>query len=847
MTFEQASNLPRSEKISLVTCEAVKPSKIFQLYSGNTYSKQVPYFVSDVKQNGVELEVATDKDSLTSGTWFFDAKNKTVYVNIIGDDDPKTTDLAIVYKFFFSNVPIVLPFDLSNGEPVEWLPLIRGIGSIGQQLDDSNVGIVLESQSSVEFINDGFFDSIYDSLIWENQNINFYSFFNGIPLSECKKIFEGVIESKDFSPNKVGFKVKDFVFKLRNQVNLGLFSESDGELLDSIIGTPKRRIYGQVKQAKTIPIDCTKDGYPLTGTLSFTAASKTITGTSTLFLAELNQGDEIAVIVSGEEFKLSVDFITSNTSLTISKESDFSNSSLTAIVKPARPYRFKNRRWHIAGHKLRESEAVINTVINSRQFIVDDNTEFFTGDVITVTTSYGSTTTQVTRKSGDQIVLEQSIFPTPASGDTIKKEPITAVWFNDKELLLNRDFSLTNFTEAILEINPLAEFNIGTEIVTDHNLKFSLNSRLITSNSSSDLRTIVSPGDWIRSSVQTSDTWFEVLHVNAQEIYIKTPYSLANSNHPARIKKVNVIDDDSLITVDCYGYDNNVWVKTASDCVKHLVQYDAGFSSLNLDSFNQAKSDCPYTVSMVIPANVGDESPQIRDVISQINDSVLGSLYGNSTQELCYSIVNTRRPTTLQSIKDDDIISWDTNSNQNIINQVKVNYAPFTDKITGEDGFQVITYTNDFVDRNIKIRNTKEITCFLFNSEEATRIAQRIAFYYSLSQSVITINAKANFFTSSVNDRVYIEFDRLYSRYGESSKRKIGVISGIKKSAYSSEVTMNDLGNIFNRCHTIAPHGTSIFTDATEDEKIKYGFILDSLTLTPDPTSEEDLGSHLIG
>ena len=171
---------------------------------------------------------------------------------------------------------------------------------------------------------------------------------------------------------------------------------------------------------------------------------------------------------------------------------------------------------------------------------------------------------------------------------------------------------------------------------------------------------------------------------------------------------------------------------------------------------------------------------------------------------------------------------------------------PFVDKVTGENGFGVVIYQNAFVDENIGIKNTIEKTCYLFNPSDAETIAQRIAFYYSLSQSILTLKAKANFFTSSVNDRVYIDLDRLYARYGGKSAMKIGVISGVKKSAYNSEITMNDLGNIFNRCPSIAPNDTDSFTNSSDDEKIKFGYILDPDTLIPG-NDEEDLGSGLIG
>jgi len=844
MTFEEASQLTISEKVTLVTCEAVKQVKIFSTYSGNTYLKKVDHFVASVKKDGVNMTKGSDKDSLVVGEFFFDVDEKTLYVS--DSEDPKKLNLTIVYKFFFSNTPLILPHDLLNGDDVEWLPYIQNIGSVGQQLDDENVGIVLESQSTVDFINNnGFFDPIIDSLIFENQAVTFYSWFKGLSRTEIKKIFDGVVESKSFSPNKVTLRVKDFIFKLRNNLNLELFSEDDGDLLESVIGTPKRRIYGQVKQAKCAPIDCILDGYQLTGTVSIAIDSNIMSGAGTSFLDELNQDDEVIFNFQGEEVIYSVDLILSNTSLRLTKNAEQAIIDQSVIVDPEHPWRKKNRRWHVSGHKIRETIAVITNIVNARTFVVDDVSEFYPGDVVTI----GPIVTQITRISGQQLVLEQNIFPIPSVSDEISRFPVTKLYYGERELIPNRDFTLTNNTEAIVELSEFAEFNIARELVTDHNVLFVDGSLTVTSSANADLRTIVKPGDFIRPTIQNNNNWYEVHHVGPQIAYLKTPFSNlgSNSNHPARIKKMEVINDDSLITIDCYGMDSgNKWIKTASDAVKHLVENDAGFQSVDEDSFNQANSDCNYILSMVIPSSIGGDSPQIRDVISDINQSVFGSLYGNATQEIAYSIVNARRPADILPIKDDDILSWDVQTNQKIVSDVKINYLPAIDKVTGEDSFSVITYQSEFVSTSIGIKNTEERTVFLFDEQDATKIAQRLAFYNSLSQSVITLKSKANFFRSSVNDKVYIDLDRLYKRYGGSSNLKIGSVSGVKKSAYNSELVMNDLGNIFNRCPVIAPGSIESFTNASQDEKIKFGYILDSDTLIPG-NSEDDLGSGILG
>ena len=850
MNYNDFLELPRSEKITLITCEAVKQAKVFELYSGNTYKKVVDHFVSFVKRDGLPLESGIDKDTLSPEQYFFDAPNKTIYINV--SIDPKFLNISIVYKFFFSNTPIILPFDLDSGIEVEWLPYVQSIGSIGQELDDENIGIVLESSSSVDFVNSQFFQGIIDTLIFENQKIDFYSCFGGLPKSEIKRIFSGVVESKEYTPSKTVFRVKDFVYKLRNKVNLGTFSDSDGTIEESILGTPKRRIYGISKQSKCIPVDCTLDGYNLTGTISFVLDSDSVIGVGTEFLKELKQNDEISYIVEGEEIKYTVNLISSNTSMTISNKAKATVNNVSIKVSPSTPYRFKNRLWHVAGHPLRETTEPIVDVINARTFVIDAVTEFSAGDVVRVEIPSGYIVTAITRVSGFQLILEQNIFPIPQVGYTITRFPIKALHYGETLLIPDRDFTLINSPEAVIELNEFAEFNIAKEIRTSNTLTFNVTNpalrKEISTTASVDLRTIIKPGDWIRADVQDDADFYEVHYVEAQKLYITEDYSslAATATKNAIVRKTNNIDESSLILADCYGKEvESRWAKNAADCVYDLVKSDAGFNDIDLDSFDQAGSDCNFTLSLIFP-EIGQEAPTIRSIIELINESVFGSLYGNSSQEIAFSIVNARRPDDMKTIKDTDIISWDVKTTQRIISDVKINYLPFVDKTSGDNGFTTLTYSNDFVNNNIGIKNTSEKTCYLYNESEALVIAQRIAFYNSLSSSSITINAKANFFNVTVNDRIYIDFDRLYKRYGGSSQLKVGVISGKKVSAYSSTVVMNDLGNIFNRGACIAPDLTPSFTNADDDAKIKHGFIVDSDTWLPD-NDEINLGSNLIG
>lgn len=261
MTYEEAILETRSEKTILCVAEAVAEYKIFTLFSGSVYVKDMPHFVSKVKQGTTTLTAASNT-SLSAGRYYFNPVEKKLYVRMTDSSNPKTKKIAVTHKLFFSDTPLILPFDLNNGTRVEFEPRVISIGALGQQLDEENTGVVLETSSNIDFINnDGYFDSLFDLLVWENQAIDFYSWLPNIPITEAKKIFSGVVESKDFSSEKVSFKVKDFINKLKNDVVLKFFSENDGNILPSINGKPKRRIYGQADQVKCVGVDAVLGGY----------------------------------------------------------------------------------------------------------------------------------------------------------------------------------------------------------------------------------------------------------------------------------------------------------------------------------------------------------------------------------------------------------------------------------------------------------------------------------------------------------------------------------------------------------------------------------------------------------
>jgi hypothetical protein len=86
----------------------------------------------------------------------------------------------------------------------------------------------------------------------------------------------------------------------------------------------------------------------------------------------------------------------------------------------------------------------------------------------------------------------------------------------------------------------------------------------------------------------------------------------------------------------------------------------------------------------------------------------------------------------------------------------------------------------------------------------------------------------------------------MFKRYGSGNRRKIGIVNSIVKNESNATVEFNDLSGVFTRVPSIAPDLLDDYTTATDDQKAKFGFILDNDSLLPD-NDDTDLGNNLIG
>jgi hypothetical protein len=312
---------------------------------------------------------------------------------------------------------------------------------------------------------------------------------------------------------------------------------------------------------------------------------------------------------------------------------------------------------------------------------------------------------------------------------------------------------------------------------------------------------------------------------------------------------MDAVNDDSTLLVDCYGMEyNSAWVRTASDAVKHMLETDAELNeSLNDASFTEADALGSYILSYSIPFN-STSFVKIRDAITDINKSVFGNLYNNFAYEICYSVLQSDKGSDLDRLENDDVFSFSVNTKSDIVKTIKSKYRHFeVDAVKGESGSSFSTYDSNFVSYITGIVKEKEYDLYLYEQADAEMITQRLSLIYSLSQSIVKITTDLRLASKSVNDKMWINLDRLYKRFGQASSQKIGIITSVAVDDNGSDVQFSDLGNVFNRVASISEDTTAAFTSASDREKMLAGFIVDSTKFLPNTASDIEADTNLIG
>jgi hypothetical protein len=780
-------------------------------------------------------------------SWYFDSQSKELYINV--GNNPKTEDIIFTYKLCYSSAPVNLPHDLDSGYYVEYESRIKDIGELKLELDYENAGIALESSSSISLHNnDGFFDDMFDRLVWENQRAVFYSYGSELDPALSRVIFDGFIETKGFSTSEFKMGLKDGFKRLRERTQLPVFTALDGQMSDSVIDRPKRRIYGRMSKMECVGTDKELDGFELTGTFAASIGDSTVTGTGSDCLDELSPNDEVKFTFNGDEFSYTVQTVDSDTSFTVSQPIEAPLSG-ALLCSPTVPYRRINRTWHVAGHLCHDIETTITEFITPTRVRVASTADFEAGDRLDY--NNGEEFLSLQRVSEDVLVLDQALASVPSGGEPIKSPAVRDVYYEAKKLEPDRDYGVSNTSsDCIVTLDELAEFNVTKPFKTAATFTFTNGSRNITcSTTGLDLGTIFGARDWIRADSITRPEWYEILSVAESELVIRTPFSTANFTGTAERKNVEYVNDGSLITVDVNGKrgSDDRWIKTASQAVLDVLMEDLDVSNVDTQSFSDAEFDAPDLISYALPESPAGQFPVIRDVITNLNKSVFGALYQNADFNFSFSVLQSDKDEDMETIGEDDILSYTATSKQQIMNLVRVLYRPQMDLQERSATNSVFEFQNEFVDTLSGIKNTLEQKAFLYRDSDAETYAERLAFLRSLTNTNITIKGKINLVRFGLGDKVVLDFDRLFSRYGNGTSKRVGIIYGVSTDEANSSISMNDFNAMFTRVPAIAPDDAVDFSSAEDSDIARWGYIVDNDTETPDGATNASLGNNLLG
>lgn len=837
-TYASEKDKSATEKITLAKVKAAKRLMAWSLHSGFIYKIEDFDFsvIEKITDSGVAVTEVPSIASLTANSFFNDRANKILYLRTSDSVNPNGKFISMKFWNFYSSSPVNAAYDLGTGKEVYWLPLIRSTSLFGVQLDNTEqIGFALEGNGTLSLGNSRqYWDGIYETYVFEQQECRIYSWFANLPITEAKLIYKGIINGKSFSSSQVQFKLKDILSQLRSTYPLSDISSLGSAIVpEALLNAKERRIYGKVYGYRPTNIDQVVDGYLLPGTVATVTGSSTVTGSGTTFLAHFSPDDEI--IIAGESF--TVESVTSNTILDVGDEFEFDLTGEIYYINPSLPKTFTNRIWMVAGHECRQPQTTITQVDSLNRLYIADRTDFDEGDEIFVDASGGEVVTIGQITSDNLIVLDQNLVITPAAGTVITRFPIQNLRINNRKLIYNRDYTI-DFSLGITRINlsEEAEKNINPiRGVIGSSISFTATSRIVTGVGSFFTSQLM-PNQWIRSVGQFD--FYQILSIESDtSLTLRTPAGYTQIDAAQYIADAAFDEGVDILSCEVIGTTvddtkEGTLLRCASDIVKDILD-KVNIEPINVASFDKSKDVQPAYLGFVLPKEFSNTRfPIVRDVINQINQSVFGALVQNEDFEIEYNILQPKKPANFLTLRESDILDINIDStNDRVVAQTLVNYK--NQEYNAESTIpSVSTYTkvSDTGTYLVESMNTKVVDTVLHREKDARLHANRWSFLLELGTNTIKLKTKMMTSRLQVNDVIFIEHEKLFDRIG-GGKRKFAAIQSIVKSGTNVEIELDDLANAFNRVAMISPNDSPEFNDSTDKQKATNGFITDQYGL----------------
>lgn len=835
MTYSQFKNKPSSEKITLAVVEASRRLMGWTLHSGSVYyiPESAGVLVS-VKENATAYTEVDSLASVIASTYFYDRANGRIYLQASDSSNPNSKFLSLKFKLFFSSAPLTLPHDLDEGFEVYWEPSIKSTSRFGVEIDTVNqAGEAIEGSGTLTLHNDqSFWQPRFDKYYFENHLVQIYSYNRDLEPSEAKLLFKGKIESKSYSQTQVSFKMRDMLAELRAPLGLAdLQDASSIRIPESLNNAKQRMIIGRVEGLRPVNIDQVLTGYPLTGTVAITSASPNITGTGTQFLKELSPDDR--VVISGQTY--SVASVTSDTAAVLTENYTGIDLTATSItVVPDKPKRWINREWLIAGHALREPlVTVTEQVAEVDRVKVSTTIDINVGDTLYIGTLGAGELKVVSQViPGSGIIKFTSTFASARTvGTEVRRPCVQNVRINDISLTYYRDYQVDAST-ARLTLSEDAEKN-AAPIREMGNLTFTDTSRTVTG---SGFEALLKPGDIVRAKGEAD--WFEVLSIESDTSLTLRTAATYTGTATGQYKNFVFKEGEDVLTVDVLGRTeqgttSGDFVENAPHAVRVLLA-DAGLTSIvNTDSFDDAEELAYAPIGLVYPATFsGQTEPTYRDVINRINKSAFGSLIQDEDFKLKYVVLSPDKPASTLRLREEDCLSISIQStNTNIVQRVLVNYAPLEYYyLTGEPYTKYLEATSDTANFILETGRQKDLETVLVNQSDAEIYAKRWAFLLEQATATLKIGTKLQAVDLEVGSIIDVEHEKLYERFGGTSRRMLCLVEKVTKNGDSVEIEAVNLSNAFNRTSTWTDSSLA-YEDSSEDRKIYDGYWTDQYGL----------------
>jgi hypothetical protein len=523
-TYNDFQNSASSEKVTLAIVDGSKRLIAFSLHSGSVY-KLLSFDVSvitSIEVSGVALTEVASLALVATGTYYNDRENATLYLWLTGSINPNAAFVVLTSKYFFSNRPTTLPWDLDAGFDVYFEPMIKSTSAFGVELDIVNEATsAIEGQGSITFFNDSnFWPANYDKIFFENQTCSIYSWNSNLEATEAKLLFKGFVESKSYSSNEITLSLKDLLYQIRSSIGLSNIQDL-GLRNDPALNTAKQRlVYGKVQGHRPVNLDkLINTSYPITGTISVFFNETSVVGTSTRFKDELSTNDKL--IIAGVQYTIAS--ISGDTTAELTRPyAAVTIGNVAVEVVPATNKNYINREWLLAGHALSQPTPTIQHGSTTSRLVLSTTQDLYDGDDIYIGEIGSGELVRINQIiNGTIATLAQSTATIYPADTPIHRPCVQNVRMNDLELVYLEDY-MVDPNAGRLTLTESAEENRAQLLESTEGITVTSGNDYFT-GSGTNFTNYIKPGYKVRP--QSTDIFYKVLAVTDTRIDLTENYT----------------------------------------------------------------------------------------------------------------------------------------------------------------------------------------------------------------------------------------------------------------------------------------------------------------------------------